>query len=50
VKIVLLLVVAVGLSSCTTLANRRDIYRHTPPNGPHTKEIKKTSGIIGPTI
>jgi ABC-type uncharacterized transport system auxiliary subunit len=50
VKLVILLAVAVALNACTTLANRRDIYRTTKPNGPATQKIHKTSGVIGPTI
>jgi ABC-type uncharacterized transport system auxiliary subunit len=50
VKFVILLAVAVAFSACTTLANRRDIYRPTKPNGPATQKIHKTSGIVGPTI
>ena len=43
------LAAAVLLSSCNTLANRRDMYRNKG-DGPYTKKIKKESGIVGPTI
>lgn len=35
----LMLLAAVGLSSCNTLANRRDLYGPNKPEGPYTKAL-----------
>jgi hypothetical protein len=43
VKIILCLVLlaAFSLSACTTLANRRDLYRPKKANGPWTAKLDK---------
>jgi hypothetical protein len=37
----LVLIAAFVFSSCTTLTNRRDLYRPNKANGPWTKKLEK---------
>jgi hypothetical protein len=40
VKLVYLLLVTVAFSSCTTLANRRDMFTPDGYEGPYTKKLR----------
>lgn len=35
----LLLLATLGSAGCTTLANRRDLFRPNPPEGPYTDKL-----------